>query len=207
MFKSKWLVGSALMAGCFALVGRPSPASAAGNDAQIAKLMATNKITLSRAIEVAQESSKGKAVSARAQLKGSNLEIYVQCLAGDKCMEVPIDAKTAKAGKMTEAKAHGKLNPLAQAREIDKLMTADSLTLASAISTAQTNSKGEAISAHCMTSGGKLTINIRCVAADKPLLVVVDGKTNKVTKTEQVAQTGGHLRNHGGKSTAPPKRS
>ncbi|GMU33218.1 MAG: hypothetical protein HS101_11895 [Planctomycetia bacterium] len=206
MYKSKWFVGSAVLAGCLAIVGRVSTVSAAGNDAQIAKQLTTDKITLTRAIEVAQEASKGKAVSASARMMGSDLEIYVHCLAGDRCMEVPVNAKTGKAGKLTETKAIGKLNPLAQAREVEKLLTEDKITLASAIQTAQTNSKGEAISAHCTTAGAKLTIEVRCVAAEKPLQVLVDGKTNKVTRTEQVAQAGGHPRHHGGNHSNPPKK-
>ena len=61
--------------------------------------MDEGKLSLSKAIALAEEHSKGKAVAAYCELEGGSLEIEVYCLVGDKIMEVEIDGKT---GKVTE---------------------------------------------------------------------------------------------------------
>ncbi len=69
------------------------------------KQMDDGKISLGKAIELAEEHSKGKAVAAYCELRDGGLEIEVYCLVGDKIMEVEIDGKTGKVTEMEEAKA------------------------------------------------------------------------------------------------------
>ncbi len=69
------------------------------------KQMDDSKLSLGKAIELAEEHSKGKAVAARCELEDGGLEIEVYCLVGDKIMEVEIDGKTGKVTEMEEAKA------------------------------------------------------------------------------------------------------
>ncbi len=69
------------------------------------KKMDDGKLSLGKAIELAEEHSKGKAVAAYCELEDGGLEIEVYCLVGDKIMEVGIDAKTGKVTEMEEAKA------------------------------------------------------------------------------------------------------
>ncbi len=67
--------------------------------------MDDGKLSLGKAIELAEEHSKGKAVAAYCELEDGGLEIEVFCLVGDKIMEVEIDGKTGKVTEMEEAKA------------------------------------------------------------------------------------------------------
>ncbi len=69
------------------------------------KKMDDGKLSLGKAIELAEEHSKGKAVAAYCELEDGGLEIEVYCLVGDKIMEVEIDGKTGKVTEMREAKA------------------------------------------------------------------------------------------------------
>ena len=69
------------------------------------KKMDDGKLSLGKAIELAEEHSKGKAVAAYCELEDGGLEIEVYCLVGDKIMEVEIDGKTGKVTEMEEAKA------------------------------------------------------------------------------------------------------
>ena len=69
------------------------------------KKMDDGKLSLGKAIELAEEHSKGKAVAAYCELEDGALEIEVYCLVGDKIMEVEIDGKTGKVTEMEEAKA------------------------------------------------------------------------------------------------------
>ena len=68
------------------------------------KKMDDGKLSLGKAIELAEEHSKGKAVAAHCELEDGGLEIEVYCLVGDKIMEVEIDGKTGKVTEMEEAK-------------------------------------------------------------------------------------------------------
>ena len=69
------------------------------------KKMDDGKLSLGKAIELAEEHSKGKAVAAYCELEDGDLQIDVYCLVGDKIMEVEIDGKTGKVTEMEEAKA------------------------------------------------------------------------------------------------------
>ena len=69
------------------------------------KKMDDGKLSLGKAVEMAEEHSKGKAVAAYCELEDGSLEIEVYCMVGDKIMEVEIDAKTGKVTEMEEVKA------------------------------------------------------------------------------------------------------
>ena len=74
--------------------------AASGKD--MVKLMEEGKLSLAKAIEIAEQHSNGKAVAAYCELEGGSLEIEVYCLVGDKIMEVEIDGKTGKVMEMEE---------------------------------------------------------------------------------------------------------
>lgn len=71
---------------------------------KMATAMDAGKVTLAKVIEAAETASKGKALTASTQLTGEAVEFTVDCLVGDKIMEVKVD-KTGKAGEMKEAKS------------------------------------------------------------------------------------------------------
>lgn len=175
---------------------------------KVGKALESHKLTLANAILTAQAASKGKAVEARAWLKGNELMVTVRCSANEKCMEVPIDVKTGKAGKAVaavDAKAHGATH------ELVKLMDTNKIELVKAIETAQASTKGIAVMARTRAEKqGALAFDVQCVAADKAYDVIVDGKTGKVTKTrELVGNAGEHhaapTHHDGTKKDAPKK--
>jgi len=77
----------------------------ASSGKDMVKLMEEGKLSLSKAIEIAEKHSKGKAVAAYCELGGDGLEISVYCLVGDKIMEVEIDGKTGKVSEMEQEKS------------------------------------------------------------------------------------------------------
>ncbi len=72
--------------------------AASGKD--MVKLMEEGKLSLAKAVEIAEKHSNGKAVAAYCGLEGDGLEIEVYCLVGDKIMAVEIDGKTGKVMEM-----------------------------------------------------------------------------------------------------------
>ncbi len=74
--------------------------AASGKD--MVKLMDEGKLSLGKAIELAEKHSNGKAVAAYCELEGGGLEIEVYCLVGNKIMEVEIDGKTGKVSEMEQ---------------------------------------------------------------------------------------------------------
>lgn len=64
------------------------------------------KTSLAVAIKTAEDSSKGKAVLAHCELEKGKLIVGVYCLAGDKLMDVDVDAKTGKVVESKEAGGH-----------------------------------------------------------------------------------------------------
>ncbi len=77
--------------------------AASGKD--MVKLMDEGKLSLGKAIELAEKHSNGKAVAAYCELEGGDLEIEVYCLVGNKIMEVEIDGKTGKVTEMEEKRS------------------------------------------------------------------------------------------------------
>jgi uncharacterized membrane protein YkoI len=78
------------------VVAQTKPPEKTAKEKSIVQAMEENKITLVRAIEVAEESSKGKAIGARAALDRDKLSFTVQCVVDDKLEVVRIDGKTGK---------------------------------------------------------------------------------------------------------------
>ena len=76
----------------------------AGDCKKMVTAMDAGKVTLAKAIESAEAASKGKALTAETRLAGDAVEFTVDCLVGDKIMEVKVD-KAGKAGEMKEAKS------------------------------------------------------------------------------------------------------
>ncbi len=77
--------------------------AASGKD--MVKLMDEGKLSLGKAIELAEKHSNGKAVAAYCELEGGGLEIEVYCLVGNKIMEVEIDGKTGKVSEMEQKRS------------------------------------------------------------------------------------------------------
>ncbi len=69
------------------------------------KLMEEGKLSLGKAIEIAEKHSNGRAVAAYCELEGGGLEIEVCCLVGNKIMEVEIDGKTGKVSEMEQKRS------------------------------------------------------------------------------------------------------
>lgn len=69
------------------------------------KSMDESKTTLSAAIKTAEDSVKGKAVMAHCEIEDNKLVFGVYCLAGEKLMDIDVDAKS---GKVVESKEIGK---------------------------------------------------------------------------------------------------
>ncbi len=67
--------------------------------------MEEGKLSLGKAIEIAEKHSNGKAVAAYCELEGGGLEIEVYCLVGNKIMEVEIDGKTGKVSEMEQKRS------------------------------------------------------------------------------------------------------
>ncbi len=77
--------------------------AASGKD--MVKLMEEGKLSLGKAIEIAEKHSNGKAVAAYCELEGGDLEFEVYCLVGNKIMEVEIDGKTGKVSEMEQKRS------------------------------------------------------------------------------------------------------
>jgi uncharacterized membrane protein YkoI len=165
-----------------ALLAASSTARAAGNDEEALKQLEANKLTLAKSVEAAETFSKGKAVAAHVKVDAKTSEVMVDCLVNDKCMEVPVDIKTGKATKMTEAsKGERKDEHLGKAKDIAKQLDTDKMTLAKAIEAAETHAKGKALSITPKLKGEKLELTVHTLAGGKAADVTVDAKTGKAT--------------------------
>jgi len=131
--------------------------AASGKD--MVKLMEEGKISLSKAIEIAEKHSNGRAVAAYCELEDGGLEIEVYCLVGNKIMEVEIDGKTGKVSEMEEKRS-----------------------LPSR--TAQGHAHQHAVAARTVEAGcASCIFNMEGVSGCK-LAVKIDGKAYLVTGTE-----------------------
>ena len=101
MRRSQTYILTTIAASAIAIVALPvwaqsKPQEKASKEKPIVQAMEENKISLVRAIEVAEESSKGKAIGARASLDRDKLSFTVQCVVEDKLEVVRVDGKTGK---------------------------------------------------------------------------------------------------------------
>ncbi len=69
------------------------------------KKMDDGKLSLAKAIDLAEKHSNGRAVAAYCELEGGGLEIEVYCLVGNKIMQVEIDGKTGKVSEMEQKRS------------------------------------------------------------------------------------------------------
>lgn len=190
MFGINRRICSGLLVTCIAFAAQ-SAAWANDQDTKIAKQMTDEKVTLVRAIQAAEASTKGKAVHASVRMNGNDLDIRVQCLVGDKCMEVPYNPKTSKTGTPVAATTKNKKTDLnARAKDLVKQMTDAKMTLVSAIEAAHKHGNGTVIFANAQRNDGKLSFAVRCVEGDKLQNLVVDGKTGKVEGQSDMAHAG-----------------
>ncbi len=104
MTRTRWLVLAVVAAG-LALAAWPvyahcgkCPASAG----QMIKMMEEGKLSLARAVEIAEKHCNGRALAAYCELEDEGLEIEIICLATGKIKEVEIDAKTGKVTEMED---------------------------------------------------------------------------------------------------------
>jgi len=107
MSRTNWLIGSLVLVGLVALVVVPVYAHCgrcAADCTRMLGMMDASKMSLAKAVEMAEKESKGHAVAALCSLGKDNVEIEVYCLVGEKLMEVEVDAKTGKVSEMEEAR-------------------------------------------------------------------------------------------------------
>jgi hypothetical protein len=90
------LATSAIVIAALPVLGQSKPPEKSSKEKAIVQAMEENKVTLSRAIEVAEATSQGKAIGARAALDRDKLSFTVQCVVEDKLEVVRIDGKTGK---------------------------------------------------------------------------------------------------------------
>lgn len=74
---------------------------------EMLKAMDEHKITLAKAVEVAEKHDGGKALHAAAVMTGKEVNFEVYCVKGEKIMLVTVEGKTGKATKAEEVKAIG----------------------------------------------------------------------------------------------------
>jgi uncharacterized membrane protein YkoI len=191
MTSGKWAAGLAAAAVVLVLVALPGPARAAGHDEEALRALEAGKLTLVKAVEAAEDFSKGQAIAARVKMQGKEGEVLVHCQVNGKCMVVPVEIKTGKATKMAEATPKDeKEDHVGKATEIVKMLDDAKLTLVKAIDAAEAHAKGKAVGVTSKLEGGKLELLIDCHASGKSFNVTVDGKTGKVTKSEEVKKEG-----------------
>jgi hypothetical protein len=80
---------------------------------------------------------------------------------------------------------------IAAAKEILKAMDEHKITLVKAVEVAEKHADGKPVQAAVLMHGKDLMFDVYCVKGDKIMLVTVDGKTGKATKSEEVKEIGG----------------
>lgn len=170
------------LVGALALSAMSGRVMAGEQHGKIAQQMRDEKVTLLPAIEAAESATKGKAISAHALLSGKELEIHVRCLVGDRCMEVPVNPKTYKAGTPFAARARDKKSdPNTYARNLVSLMDQDKITLARSVeAAAKEHPQGTLTDARARQQTNQLTFMVRDFENGKTTRLLVDGKSGKV---------------------------
>lgn len=164
---------------------------------KIAKAMGEDKVTLTDAIKVAEDSCKGKAVLAHGEIEKHNLVVAVFCVTADgKLMDIDVDAKTKKVTESKEIKAEAKgekksaeadedITP-AQATKLSKALDDAKTTLSALIKVAEDGNKSVAVMAKAHSAADKTTVMVYTLAGEKYAEVTVDPKTAKVTETKDI---------------------
>ncbi len=108
MTQKRWFILAAVVAAGLALAAWPVYAhcgKCAGSAAQMIKVMEEGKLSLAKAIQIAEKHCNGKAVAAYCELEEEGLEIEVICLADGKLKEVEIEGKTGKVSEVEDLKS------------------------------------------------------------------------------------------------------
>lgn len=87
---------------------------------KILAALGDSKFTLAAAVEAAEASCKGKAVKAEFEIEKDKLVVGVDCLAGEKLLDIDIDAKTGKVAESKEAGADEKEDAKSKKKGGDK---------------------------------------------------------------------------------------
>lgn len=108
MLRVRWLVGSLIGFGLVALAAFPVYARGEKDAArcrQMVRMLEAGKLSLAKAIALAEKESQGRALAAYCQLQKNRLQIQVYCLVRDKIMQVEIDARTGQVTEMERTKS------------------------------------------------------------------------------------------------------
>jgi len=108
MLRARWLVGSLIVLGLVALAAFPVYARGekeAARCRQMVRMMEAGKMSLAKAIALAEKESQGRALAAYCRLQKNRLQIQVYCLVRDKIMQVEIDARTGQVTEMERAES------------------------------------------------------------------------------------------------------
>lgn len=93
------------LAACGTLLAQQTGTAAGSSDVQLAKLMNEHHISLVRAIEAAEQHGRGRAISAAAQMQGSDGVVNVVVVAGESTQRLTVDMKTGKVSEPSAAAA------------------------------------------------------------------------------------------------------
>ncbi len=193
---SYWACVSCLAAASVAALAHDEGGISAADAAKAVKLLDEGKLTLARAIEVAEKETGGRAFGVMCEMEGDKLEVDVKCVAGDKIKEVDLDAS----GKVTEvsdetpsaeaAAKHGH-DHMADARAALPALDAAKMTLAGAIEKAEAHSKGRAVAVLAGTENKEPVVYVACLTGDKLMHCAV-AKDGKVTAKPVDDKHAGH---------------
>lgn len=78
----------------------------------------------------------------------------------------------------------------AHAKLLSKYIDTNKVTLVNAVTTAEAHCKGTALQAAAFTEDMGLLFEVYCLSVDKIMLVELDGKSGKVTKSSEVDELG-----------------
>lgn len=174
------VVGGVVSLAIAGLLLLPAPARAGDDDVALRQMEAAKR-TLKSAVDAAETASKGKAVAAYPKLEDGSTAILVFCEVDGKCVQVPVNIETGEAGEQTPASdSERRGDYVAKAREIAKQLGEHKLTLSKLIETAETHSRGSAVSIRPKSTAGRLEFTLRVKAGGRWQFVVVDGQTGKV---------------------------
>ncbi len=90
------VVAVVLALGVATLLAQPVILKATQLQKDTVKFMVDHKLTLVKAIEAAEQETKGQALNATAQMEGNDVIVNVSCLVGDSVKHVMVDVKTGK---------------------------------------------------------------------------------------------------------------
>jgi hypothetical protein len=97
---------------------------------------------------------------------------------------------------------------VAAAKDMLKIMDENKVTLVQAITTAEEHCQGKALEAASRMEGKDVMIDVYCLAGDKIMLVTLNGKTDKVSASDQVNDLGARpVKQHVAMQSTPKKET